>query len=494
MNLRIASAFAALAAGVGSLSAQGLPPASTPPTSVSPAVQSPYLGSAMPAPGAAGALPQAPALPPQVLFGAPEAGNQFYVGADYLLWKIRGQPIPQNVASIPVGIISLNPTIQQIGGDVVPDPVNLSTTPVFVPLSILTDPNFGGPQSSDPGFSNGARITLGVWADANHSFGVESSTFILDRVGDSRTVINAGNPNPLALNTGVNNLTVVVPPGGQVTVGQGQSNLQFDNSITLPRSGSSSVFYNASTSLFGTELNFRSINYRIGSVSLGSMAGVRYINFTDRLTYTTNTQLTGFPLTQTIPGQGEIPAQVTEIAGNVSQNLTFTSIDSIIVRNNFVGPQIGFDAETQIGALIFYGRIKFAVGPNFQSSSTSGLTSVVNNDAQRPLPASITYAGGQLTGAEPTGPTERTRYSFIPELNLKLGYQVAPWARLTVGYDGLYLGHMARSGLSIVNNTINTTVTTGGNPSTSNFVQPAFRLADHDAWVQGLSLGFELAF
>jgi len=436
----------------------------------------------MPAPGAAGALPEAPALPPQVLFGAPEAGNQFYVGADYLLWKIRGQPIPQNVTAVPVGLIELVPT-QTVNGA---PPTPLSTTPVYVPISILNSAIFGGPGSSDPGFANGARINLGVWADANHTFGLDSSTIILERVGDSRTIINAGNANPLALSTGVTNLSIVVPSLGNP--------INTTTEITLPRNGISSVALSTSTNLFGTELNARSINYRIGSTNLGTLAGFRYINFTDKLSAMSNVRL--------VEPTNVSPPPAAFIQGNISRDLTFSTMDTIAVRNNFVGAQIGFDAETQVGALVFYGRIKFAVGPNFQSSSASGFTQVINNEPVRVIdgvavnttPSSTIYPGGQLTGVTPSGPTERTRYSFIPEINLKLGYQVAPWARLTVGYDGLYLGHMARAGLSVVNNTINTTVTTGGNPSTSNFVQPAFRLADHDAWVQGLSLGFELTF
>jgi hypothetical protein len=468
MNLRIASAFAALAAGVGSLSAQGLPPAA-PPVTTPPAIQSPYLGSAMPAPGAAGALPQAPALPPEVMFGAPEAGNQFFIGADYLLWKIRGQPLPRNFSAVPIGLIEVQP---RAIGDGLNQPI--SATPVYVPLSILSESTFGGPQSSDPGFANGARINFGVWADASHTWGLESSTFILDRVGDTRSVVNAGNANPLVLGTGVNNIFFI-------TSGLGEP-VQTPTEITLPRQGTASITLSTSTSLYGTELNARSINYQFGNTRIGTLIGARYINFTDKLDSTSFTRLA-------------LPTGVTDVVGtNISRDLSFTTMDSITVRNNFVGAQIGFDAESQVGALTFYGRIKFAAGPNFQSSSASGSTVVSNNDPLRSAPASVAYQGGQLTGVADSGPGDRTRYSFIPELNLKLGYQVAPWARLTVGYDGLYLGHMARAGLSTLNNTINTTVTSGGNPNTSNFVQPAFRLADHDAWVQGMSLGFEIFF
>jgi hypothetical protein len=473
MNLRIAGALAALAAGVGSVSAQGVPPAA--PTTPPP--PAPMIGSAMPAPGAAGVLPETPLLPPEAYFGGGN-GGQFYAGADYLLWKIRGQPIPQNVTAVPVGLIELVPS-QIVTGPGLPTTIDpLSVTPVYVPISVLSNANFGGPTSSDPGFSNGARINLGVWADSARSFGIESSTIILDRVSDNRSIINAGNPDPLALSTGVNNIAIVIPNLGDP--------IRTDTEITLPRNGISRVAITSSTNLFGTELNLRGVNYVIGSTSFGSMAGFRYINFTDRLSAASSVRLVE-PANVTPPPEGIVQ-------GNISRDLTFTTLDNIHVRNNFVGAQIGFDSETQVGAFTFYGRIKFAVGPNFQSSSSSGVTQVINNDPARPTPASITYPGGQLVGVFPSGPTERTRYSFIPELNLKLGYQVAPWARVTVGYDGLYLGHMARAGLSTVNNSINTTVTTGTNVSASNFVQPSFRLADHDAWVQGLSLGFELSF
>src|SRR5262249_50798645 len=123
---------------------------------------------------------------------------------------------------------------------------------------------------------NGTRITLGLWSDANHGFGVESQTIILARGIDNRHVTNTTSPASVVLNTGVDNQAFVVS-------GLGDPVLSATTPSTIPRNAGSSVSWSSSTTLFGTEANIRSTTLKIGSTDFGSLVGFRYIALTDRL-------------------------------------------------------------------------------------------------------------------------------------------------------------------------------------------------------------------
>lgn len=499
MKLRKAGALAVLISGGGWLTAQGqIPTALTPPvlgSAVSPppvlgsaVPPPPFLGSAVPPPGSAGNFPNAPSLPGEA-FWANNGNNHYYGGADYLVWKIRGYDLPDTITSVPIGLVQVTQQVRVISPT--PTPVPPPRT-VFVPISVVTKASFGGPSSTDPGFVNGTRLTLGYWCDDNHGIGIESQTIIMARGIDNRSVSNAASPSSVLLNTGVNDQIFVICAGSDrvnpaaggstIVITDGTPTMVSNNPVTIPRNAASTVSLTSSNSLFGTELNVRSTTLKIGAADFGTLVGFRYVAFTDRLTASSNVTLTQ-------------PTDVTPPASDtLSRNLTFSTVDQVRVWNNFVGAQIGFDSEVHFGSMFLAGRLKLAVGPNFQSANTSGTAVLINNDSERPLPASRVTTGGLLVGPTDQGDHDRTRYSFIPELNLKLGCQIAPWARVTVGYDGLYLGHMARSGLSSTTNTLTVSTASGSSNSSSTIVTPAFRFADHDAWVQGLSFGFELMF
>ena len=76
--------------------------------------------------------------------------------------------------------------------------------------------------------------------------------------------------------------------------------------------------------------------------------------------------------------------------------------------------------------------------------------------------------GGLLASPADNGTHHRNRVSFIPEANLKVGYQVTTWLRGYVGYDALSLGHVARAGTLATINTLNSTVSVAN--STTNAV------------------------
>ncbi len=455
MNVRYLGALAVLLAGVA------LSPAQAPP---------PLIGSAVPPAGSA--APSAAVLPPEALYSA-GGGNLIYGGADYLLWKIRGATLPLNVSAIPIGLISVTSTdtfVNNAGGA-----PNVVTNTQVLPLSIVNNAGFGGARNTDFGSLNGARVTLGLWSDNGHGFGLEAQGFILERGSDSRIISSSSQPGTIQLDTGAANRTFVVVGGQPPT-------LVTSTPITVLRNASGVVAATASSSLFGAELNVRSTNLKIGSFDFTSLGGMRYINFRDEV---------GAISTVSLTQPDTAPANP---ADTLSRSIAFSSVDRIRIWNNFIGAQIGFDVESYIGNLYLYGRLKAAVGPNIQYAQLSGVTNVINNDAARPTPTGRLGSGGLLVGGGDPDNSTTTKFSFIPEVNFKLGYRVGDNFRVTVGYDGIYMGNMARAGLGSTNNNLSTTVTAGGNTNTNSISQPGFRFATQDAWVQGLNMGFELLF
>src|SRR5262249_17740704 len=145
------------------------------------------------------------------------------------------------------------------------------------------------------------------------------------------------------------------------------------------------------------------------------------------------------------------------------------------------------------GAFFLYARAKLALGDMHQVAQPNGATQIINPDP-RTLPASTTTPGGILSSPGDVGRISRDRFAYLPELNLKLGYQFTSWLRAYVGYDALLIGHAARAGDSSTINPINSNVSVAGSSSTASVAQPTFRFRDSDVWAQGLTFGMEVRY
>jgi hypothetical protein len=117
------------------------------------------------------------------------------------------------------------------------------------------------------------------------------------------------------------------------------------------------------------------------------------------------------------------------------------------------------------------------------------------------IESSVTAVGSNTTGAATNaggllvqpgtniGYRDRAEPNAIPEIGVKLGYQVRNNIRAYVGYSFLYWYHVVRAGDQVDLGVDPSFVGLGagvGNP-----VRPAQRFQDTDIWVQGITLGFE---
>jgi hypothetical protein len=80
--------------------------------------------------------------------------------------------------------------------------------------------------------------------------------------------------------------------------------------------------------------------------------------------------------------------------------------------------------------------------------------------------------------------------TFVPEMNLKLGYRFRDHVEMSVGYSMLYFDRVALAG-----NNVDLTVDPGFLNSNGPFpLRPAFPGNDASLWVQGLDLGVAVAY
>ncbi len=104
----------------------------------------------------------------------------------------------------------------------------------------------------------------------------------------------------------------------------------------------------------------------------------------------------------------------------------------------------------------------------------------------------VASAGGLLALGGNIGHHSRDEVAVVPELDLKLAYQVTPRLKASVGYTYLYWSDVVRAG-----NQIDPTVNPALIPpavAASVPARPAFAFQQSSLWVQGINLGLEFSY
>ena len=429
-----------------------------------------------PIPSGVGPVGAAPLIAPEAFSGA-GGGPILYGNAEYMLWKVRDGNLPPTATAIPIGLIAVDVTNLVTNNPANPGVPFGTQLTGFAPVSIQSSATFGSGLRTDTGSQNGVRAGLGFWLDSDQFFGLEASGFYLEKGTSAFSAASAQTPGQLIFDTGFTR-TLFLNTAGTL------STLSTFN-VLVTRQTTSSLTGVASTQLYGGEVNARSTFLRIGGTDLGLLAGFRYLRFEDELSLTNNVRLN-----QPVG----IPATSTDATASLSRDLTFTSRDNTHVRNNFYGAQVGGDIDSKFGPFFAYARGKVALGTMHQVADIDSRTTIVNNDAARQSPPSMATNGGLLGGPNDNGRHTRDAFSVIPEVEVRLGYQVTDWLRGYVGYNGLFLGNTQRAGDSSSISTLNTNVTIANSNNSVNVAQPTFRFNDHDVYIQGVTFGLEAKY
>jgi Putative beta barrel porin-7 (BBP7) len=146
------------------------------------------------------------------------------------------------------------------------------------------------------------------------------------------------------------------------------------------------------------------------------------------------------------------------------------------------GLDLGLTGEVRSGGFTLEWLGKVAVGANYSTARIDGSSTFAAGGG----PA-VVSPGDVLAQPTNMGNFSQTRFAFVPEVALKVGYQVTSRLRVHAGYDFLYWSNVVRPG---------NVIDTGINPSQfppGPLVGPARpappRLDGSDFWAQGLTLG-----
>lgn len=455
-----------------------------PPGPVAPATTGPVLTTGQPAPVLSGPVPAGPAGPTALPAGAFDPaimGYQFWANGDYLLWRLRNQHIPPAAQVLPVGVLAVNITDQFVNTpNGVPTPGD-TTVFGFAPLSIQSNAVFAGGNTVDPGEHSGGRFSAGFWVDPEQTFGLETSFFFLDRRGSSFGTTTANSVDQFIINTGfTQNLFLL--SGSPPT-----QSLLNSFPVILVRQTSSAISGTASSALWGGELNARCTALQFGRLTLGGLAGFRYIDLHEDLAIANSVRL----FRPANPNLRPISDPI--VNPPVPADLSFNTLDSVRTYNHYYGGQVGVDLSAMFGGFFVAVRSKIGVGDMHQVVNIAGTTTVINNDPTSNIP-STTSPGGLLSGPLDQGKHSRDRIAFNAETTVKLGYQFTNWLRGYVGYDILYLSQTARPSDQTSITTLSTTTTIAGSTNNVNVAGPTFRFHDSEFWAQGVTFGLELRY
>ena len=164
--------------------------------------------------------------------------------------------------------------------------------------------------------------------------------------------------------------------------------------------------------------------------------------------------------------------------------------DSFRTRNQFYGGQVGLQYEIRKGRWYVDALGKVALGSTHQTVTIDGSTTFIPANS-----TAIVQPGGLLAQRTNIGHYSQNRFSVVPEVGLKLGYQLKPALRIFIGYNFLYWNNVVRPG-----DQIDRMVNTSQLPSIfgpGQLVGPArpnFSFRQTDFWTHGVSFGLEWRF
>jgi hypothetical protein len=213
-----------------------------------------------------------------------------------------------------------------------------------------------------------------------------------------------------------------------------------------------------SDQLYGADINFRMRTQLFADLpNFDVMFGLRYAALNEKLTASVDSLSTRiFPTALGLP---------------VPVNFSNASVGSgaFRIRNDFIGPQVGFNAEKHWGPFWVGNESKLAVGAMIEGVGVSGSTLntitptktiflagipiVVNAGAPTlafpalpNTPATGVPGGPPLFGLFAQGGRTKTVFAVVPSGTITVGYDITDMWSLYLAYNYLYLSSVGRVG------------------------------------------------
>ena len=180
--------------------------------------------------------------------------------------------------------------------------------------------------------------------------------------------------------------------------------------------------------------------------------------------------------------EDELQISSTSLNANTARTRTFNDIFD--TENEFHGGQIGFEAVVANGRWFARSLTKVHIGNVSQSLSIQGSST----DVTPPLPGTAANSGLLALGNQ--GTFERDVFTFVPEMNFKLGYRFRDHVEMSVGYTFMLFDNILLAGDQVDRAIDPTPLNTNGPFGT----RPAFDVDETSLWVQGIDLGIAITF
>jgi hypothetical protein len=350
--------------------------------------------------------------------------------AEGLMWWVHGKSLPPIFSTSPAGT-----PVGQAG--VLGTP---GATTGFGGEDPISNPRWGG------------RLTVGAWLGSGSGvFGLEGSYFRLASRSAAGTVGGAADPissRPFVGADGVNDAELVTFPG--------------------VLAGSASAALDA-TSLSGADAAVRIPVYFDPCrprPRVDVLVGYRWLHYGEDF---------------------GVREDLLPLAGAFAPGTNIVVRDQFRVRNDFHGAMLGLAYSNRFGGFTLDVTGRASVGHVWRRVDIDGSTVV-----SVPGVAPVTSVGGLLAQRSNIGRYDEGKWTVIPEMELRLGYDVTSSLRVTAGYSLLVLNDFYRAG-SVIDTTVNRKLIPPMGDGTGP-QRPAFSPSDGVIWVHGLSVGAELRF
>jgi hypothetical protein len=368
--------------------------------------------------------------------------GRFYFSAEYLLWWMRGAAYPPLVTTSPLGV-----------------PENDRGR-----LGPNTEILFGGRTIDHEAFSGG-RGTLGFWMDPCKTWAIETTYF---QTGE-RSINFAANSSTFP---------VLARPIQILNQNNIEGREIFATIPTLPGDIldlRGSIAIEAPTRLWGIEGNVRRNLVDNCRFRVDVLAGYRYVDLQE-----------GLHIREDVLTLRDIPG--VPIFANDRAVVT----DNFDTRNRFNGGQIGTTLECRWRRWSLEGTFKLALGVNQQTIEVSDGMTII-----RPNGTRSDFNGGLLALPSNIGRHTRDEFAVVPEVGVKLGFQLLPRVRAYVGYDFLYVSSVVRPADQVDRSLDIAQIpnfTNNPPPNTTGQVRPIVPFRTTDFWAQGVNFGLEFKY
>lgn len=362
------------------------------------------------------------------VFGSYAAPTTFYAGGEYLLWWTRGMHLPPLV----VGDVATaaNPGVLGNG----------------------TAKLLSGNDNTSDGPSSGGRFTLGVALDHDGIFSLEGSFFFL--------APNNGN----ALFSS-NNFPVLARPFFDIN-----DNIATNEFAAFPGIATGTVRVVTDSTLLGAEANLKALLWCGCNYQFNGLIGFRFLDLNEGVRITENS------VVQTPVAVG---------ANLLTPGDTSTVYDSFATHNRFYGGQIGASGEWGLGRFSLEGSVKLGFGVTQETVDIEGGQRINFTDGK-----TQTYVGGLYAVPSNIGTHSQNQFGFVPEICLKLNYQLTEHVTLFVGYDFLFWSSVLRPGDQIDQKlNVNEVPNSGGSPKAAPTLHPVVPYQGSSYWAQGATAG-----